>query len=268
MNIQIKNGRVIDPAQQLDRVTDIYVANSTIAAIGQCPPDFSIDQIIDATDQYVFPGAIDLCARTREPGQEHTATILSESKAAVAGGVTTLCCPPDTNPIIDTPAVAELIHQRAHSADFCRVLPIAAATHGLDGKTLTEMHALKQIGCIAVSNAYQPINDSEVLRRVLEYAYTCGITMMLFCEDESLRKKGTAHEGIMSMQLGLPGIPETAETIAISRAIVISRANRTTVTYQPAISSARSVEYRQCKKPSQEDQQSAADVSIHHLYLT
>ncbi len=265
MQIKISNGRFIDPANQLDKVTDIYIRDDRIAAIGKQPANFKADKKISAKNLIIIPGLVDLCTRMGEPGQEHKATIKSESDAAVAGGVTSVCCPPDTDPIIDTPAVAELIHQRAQHAAKCHVYPVAAATHGLNGKTLSEMQTLKDIGCIAISNAYAPIVDSEVLRRVMEYAFTVDMTLMLFCEDDSLRNKGTAHEGSMSMSLGLPGIPETAETTAISRAILLAEQSGVKL-HVCRISTARGVNL--INDAQARGLKISADVSIQHLYFT
>lgn len=265
MKIKISNGRVIDPASDIDQIADIAIADGKIISVGKMPDHFSVEYTIDASNAIVVPGVIDLCARMREPGLEHKATILSESKAAVAGGVTTVCCPPDTNPIIDTPSVAELIHQRTQTARRCRIYPIAAATHGLAGTTLSEMQALKDIGCIAVANAYEPIENNEILRRVMEYAYSCDLSLMLFCEDPSLKNTGTAHEGAVSMALGLPGIPETAETTAISNAILLTEKSKCRL-HICRLSTARGVEM--VKDAKSRGLPITADVSIQHLYLT
>ncbi|MDH5361633.1 MAG: dihydroorotase, partial [Gammaproteobacteria bacterium] len=145
MKIQIKGGRIIDPANQLDSVQDLYIDKGLIAAIGKQPAGFSADQVIDASGQVVIPGLIDLQARLREPGQEHKGSIDSETRAAASGGITTLCCPPDTAPIIDTPAVANLIKERAEQANCVHVLPIGALTAGLKGEQLSEMHTLHEV---------------------------------------------------------------------------------------------------------------------------
>ncbi len=265
MKIKISNGRVIDPKNNMDQITDIYIQDEKITSIHQSPDDFTPDKTIDASNQFVLPGLIDICARMREPGQQHKATIHSESKAAVVGGVTTVCCPPDTNPIIDTPAVAELIHQRAQAANYCKVLPIAAATNNLDGQTLSEMDALKNIGCVAVSNAYIPFHNAEILRRTMEYAHTTDMPLILFCEDQNLRKQGTAHEGKISLMLGLPSIPTIAETTAISQAILLAEytGHRIHISH---LSSAKSVEL--IKEAKLKQLPITADVSIHNLFLT
>ena len=264
MNIEIRHGNLIDPGTGLNSRETLFVSQGRIAAIGNCPEGFRADEVIDASGQMVIPGLIDMCARMREPGQEHKATIHSETAAAVAGGVTSICCPPDTDPVIDTPAVAEQIIHRAKQAGKAHLYPVAAATAGLVGDSLSELDALRKVGCVAASNGLSDISQSEVLRRVMEYCYSLDTCLMMFCEDQSLRNHGTAHEGIMSLKLGLPGIPSTAETIAISRALLL--AEQTGVQLHIShISSARSVEL--IANAKQKGINISADVSIHHLLL-
>lgn len=265
VKIKISKARVIDLGSALDKVTDAFIADGKIVSIGSKPDGFKADKTIKAEKQILTAGLVDLCARLREPGQEYKATIHSESIAAASSGITSLCCPPDTDPIIDTPAVAELIYQRAEASGHCRIHPVAAITHGLAGKSLSEMHALKEIGCVAVSNGYAAINNTELLRRALEYAYTCDMTVMLFCEDEYLRNNGTAHEGEISMRLGLPGIPSAAETIGISRALLLAEHSGAKVHFC-RLSSAGSVEL--IKQAKSNGLAVTADVSIQHLHLT
>lgn len=204
MRLKISNGRIIDPANKLDQKADMFIETGRIVSIGKLPKGFKVEQEIDANNQIVCPGLVDLCARLREPGQEHKASIASETAAAAAAGITSICCPPDTIPVIDTPAVVELIFRRSLNSRQSRVFPLGALTYGLQGKTLAEMDTLKAAGCIGVSNAYVPIDDTEVLRRALEYAVTCNITVHLYCEDNFLRNNGVAHEGPVSTRLGLP----------------------------------------------------------------
>lgn len=221
MRILIKNGRVIDPANQIDENYNVYIADGKIAAVGESFSSFQTDLEIDATDKLVLPGLVDLSARLREPGFEHKATIRSETAAAAAAGITTLVCPPDTDPVIDTPAVAKLIRQRAGYAGMSKVLSLGAATHDLEGKQLSEMAALKDIGCVGVSNAYVPVKNPQIMKRVMEYAATFDLTMFLFSEEPSLRNNGCMHEGSISTRLGLPGIPEAAETAAVARDLAL-----------------------------------------------
>lgn len=221
MRITIKKGRIVDPAHKRDEIADLHITGGKITAVGKTPKGFVPDRVINAANRIVCPGLVDLSARLREPGRGNQASITTETAAAASAGITTLCCPPDTDPVIDTTAVAELIHQRAATAGKSRVHCIGALTRGLKGETLAGMHTLKNSGCIGVSNAHVPINNTAVLRRALEYAATCDLTVHLSCEDGFLGADGVIHEGIMAARLGLPGIPETAETIALSRALLL-----------------------------------------------
>lgn len=222
MHSVIQHGRLIDPAQNLDTVSDLYIAEGRIVGHGVKPDGFVAEQTIDAKGKLVIPGLIDLSARLREPGQEHKGTIASETRAAAAGGITTLCVPPDTTPIIETPAVAELITRHANDAGFARVLPLGALTAGLNGEQLAEMALLHQQGkCVAVSNACRPVAQTRVMRRAMEYAASCGLPVFLHAEDRSLSQEGCAHEGMVSTRLGLPGLPEAAETVAVARELML-----------------------------------------------
>ncbi len=207
---------MIDPANKVDGVMDVYIAQGRIAALGHAPEGFSAAQEIDAGGRIICPGLVDLCARVREPGQEHKATIATESAAAAAGGITTLCCPPDTHPVVETPADIELIRLRAEKVGKTRIVTLGALTQGLDGERLSEMAALKRAGCVGVSNALRPLANTLVLRRALEYAATFDLTVFLHADDHWLSANGCAHEGRVATRLGLPGIPEAAETAAVA----------------------------------------------------
>jgi dihydroorotase len=220
-NLHLKGGRVIDPANKVDDLLDVYIADGRIAALGAAPEGFGSALEIDAGGCIVCPGLVDLCARVREPGQEHKATIATESVAAAAGGITTLCCPPDTNPVVETPADIELIRLRAEKIGKTRIVTLGALTHGLDGERLSEMAALKNAGCVGVSNALRPLANTLVQRRALEYAATFGLTVFLHPNDHWLSANGCAHEGQVATRLGLPGIPEAAETAAVARDLTL-----------------------------------------------
>lgn len=264
MQIEIKKGRLLDPANNTDQIADVFISDGVIAGIGKAPKGFKSQSEINAKNQIVCPGLVDLCARLREPGQEHKATIASETLAAAASGITAICCPPDTTPVIDTPSVVELIFQRSENSQRCRIFPLAALTHGLKGKILTETGTLKSVGCVGVSNACVPVSDTEVLRRALEYATTFNMTAHLYCADPFLNN-GVMHEGAVSTRLGLPAIPETAETIAISRALLLAEQTEARVHFC-RISSARGVELLADAKSR--GLNITADVSIAHLHLT
>lgn len=221
MKIIIKNGHVIDPANQVDSVHDIYINNDIIVAYDSAPEHFTAEQEIDAKDHIVCPGLVDLSAHLREPGEEYKATIESETKAAAAGGITTLCCPPDTFPVVDNPAISKLIQERAQLYNYCKVYPLGAMTKGLNGSQITEMHALKQSGCIGVSNTRRSVQSNQILRYAYEYAATHDITVFLHPHENALANNGCIHEGAVSTKLGLPGIPETAETVALARDLLL-----------------------------------------------
>ena len=265
MSIAIEHGHIIDPANNIDRVANLYIYQGKISAIGKKPRGFVPDQTINARNKIICPGFVDLSARLREPGYEHKATIASETLAAASSGITSICCPPDTMPIIDTSAVAELIHQRTLQTNNAKVYCLGALTHGLKGESLAAMHALKIAGCVGVSNGFAPINNTTVLRRALEYAATCNLTVHLYCEDDFLRDDGVVHEGVMSVRLGLGGIPATAETIAVSRTLFLVEQTGARVHFC-RLSAARSINI--VAEAKSQGLPVTADVGIAHLYLT
>jgi len=263
--ISILGGRLIDPANGVDGPLDLHLAGGKVLAQGPAPLEFQPDLVLDARDQVVCPGLVDLCASLREPGQEHKGGIASESAAAVAGGITSLCCPPDTAPVIDTPAVAQLIIRTAKQAGKARVFPAGALTLGLAGEQLTEMLALKEAGCPVLSQADKPILNTLVLRRALEYAATFGLTVFVRPENPYLRDNGCAHEGRVSARLGLPGIPEAAETVALARDLELAKQTGARVHFR-ALSSARSLEM--LAQAQARGIAVTADVNAHQLILT
>lgn len=262
----ISNGRLLDPANKLDKNTDLYIADGHIVGHETKPDGFIAEKTIDAKGKIVIPGLIDLSARLREPGQEHKGNIASETRAAAAGGITTLCVQPDTDPIIETPAVADLIMQRANDAGFARVLPVGALTAGLKGEQLAEMGLLHQQGeCIAVSNACRPINQTHVMRRAMEYAASCGLPVFLHAEDPSLSQGGCVHEGIMSTRLGLAGIPEAAETVAVARELMLIEQTGVQAHFCH-LSTAHSIQM--IARAKHDGLPVTMAVTPHHLYLT
>jgi len=265
MRIVIRNGRVIDPANNVDGVRDLWIADGSVVALGEPPAVFRADREIDARGHVVCPGLVDLRAHLREPGHEHKATIASETAAAASGGITTLCCPPDTDPVIDTPAVATLIQQRARAAGLVRVLPLGALTQGLKGERISEMGALKAAGCVGVSNVGRAITNTLVLRRAMEYAATHDLTVFLHAEDLWLRNQGCVHEGQVSTRLGLAGIPEAAETVAVARDLALIRQTGVRAHFSQ-LSTAEAV--RMVARAQFDGLPISADVSAHHLHLT
>ncbi len=266
MKILIQNGRVINPASALDSISDIYIDGQLIAAIGQAPDNFIADQTIDASDKLIIPGLIDIQCRVREPGYTQKATIASESNAAAHGGITSLCIPPDSNPVIDNSAVVELIHHSNQKAgNRCHLYTIGALTKGLEGEQLSNMGTLKSAGCIALSNAQKPIANNLIQRRAMEYARGQNMLVVIQPYDHALYANGCAHEGALSTRMGLPPIPEAAETAALARDIelVVQTGAKT---HFGQLSCARSVEMiRQAKK---DGLPITADVSMHQLFLT
>lgn len=221
MNIKIQGGRIIDPANQLDQVSDLYIAAGKVLALGDTPAGFKADQTIDASGKIVSPGFIDLCAHLREPGYSRKGNITTETAAAAAGGVTTICTPPTTKPIADNTAVVDLIQDRATEAGNARVLPIGALTQGLAGEQLSPMFALQQAGCVAFTNTRNPIRSSLILTRCLEYATTHDLLVLFQAQDADLADGGAMHEDTTCTRLGLNGIPETAETVEVARCLLL-----------------------------------------------
>ncbi len=265
MNIHIKNGRVIDPKSGLDQVADVYIAAGKILAIGAASESYQSDRVIDASECIVCPGLVDLAARLREPGFEYKATLESEMNAACAGGVTSLACPPDTDPPLDEPGLVEMLKFRAQNLNQARVYPIGALTQKLEGQRLTEMAELRDAGCVGFSQADAPITDTQVLARALEYAATFGFTVWLRPQDAYLARDGVAHDGFVATRLGLPAIPSTAETIAVATILLLVRETGARV-HLCRLSSAQSIEMIRAAKADGLD--ITCDVSINHLHLT
>ena len=221
MRIQISGARLIDPANQLDQVADIFIQSGKVVAIGPMPRDFVADQMIDGHGLVAAPGLVDLAASLREPGYGRKGNIASETFAAAVGGVTSLCCTPVTKPVTDTAAVVDLILEKARDQGFTKVYPLGALTQGLKGEQLAELVTLKQAGCVAFTNGLQPIVNNRVLRHALEYAATFDLTVIFQPQDADLAAGGIAHEGKTASFRGLAGIPETAETVALSRDLLL-----------------------------------------------
>jgi dihydroorotase len=264
MNIEIRGGQVVDPASGLDWVASVFVADGRIAAIGDAPEGFRADRVVDAAGQVVAPGLVDLAARLREPGQEHKATLESEIRAAIAGGVTSLACPPDTDPPLDEPGLVAMLTQRARLLHQARVHPVGALTQRLDGAELAEMGELAEAGCVAFSQADRPLTDVQVLLRALQYAGTFGHRVWLRPQDAGLSRGGVAHDGEVATRLGLPAIAVIAETVALATILTLVRATGVRV-HLCRMSSADGVAMVRAAKA--EGLPVTADVGIHHLHL-
>ncbi len=267
MKILIQGGRVVDPASGRDEPADVAIAGGrilTIAAPGGINPEFQPDRVIDARGCVVAPGLVDLAARLREPGHEHEGMLESELNAAAAGGVTSLVCPPDTDPALDEPGLVDMLKFRARKLSLCRLFPLGALTRGLAGETLTEMAELTESGCVGFSQADQPIKDTLVLNRALQYAATYGYTVWLRPQDPWLGK-GVAASGAVATRLGLSGVPVAAETIALQTIVALMRGTGARV-HLCRISSAAGVALLRAAKA--EGLPLTADVSINSLHLT
>ncbi|TAK90648.1 MAG: dihydroorotase [Burkholderiaceae bacterium] len=272
MRIVIKNGRLIDPKNALDAQQDVYIAAGHVVAIGQAPDGFVAERSIDAQGLVVCPGLVDLSARLREPGYEYKATLESELRAAVAGGVTSLACPPDTDPVLDEPGLVEMLKHRARQLHLAHVYPVGALTQGLRGEQITEMAQLAEAGCVAFSQADQPIVNTQTLQRALHYARTFNYPVWLRPQDPWLGRHGVAHAGPVAGRMGLSGVPVAAETVALHtifellRSVHTRRKANDLHVHLCRISSAAGLELVRAAKA--EGLPVSCDVGIHHVHLT
>ncbi|MDR2508113.1 MAG: dihydroorotase [Candidatus Accumulibacter sp.] len=255
--IQIKNGRVVDPKNRVDRIADVFLRGSRITAVGEAPAGFTPDRVIDATGHVVCPGLVDLSAR---PGN-----LESELSAAVAGGITTVACAPDTQPPLDEPGLVERLVRRSAALGLARVVPVGALTQGLAGERLAEMHSLSEAGCAAFSQAQRPVFDTQILSRAMQYAATFGFAVHLQPQDPYLSRDGIAHDGRFAASLGLAGIPVCAETIAISTALRLAEMAGVQL-HLGRLSSAAGVAL--VREARRDGLNVSCDVAIHHLHLS
>jgi dihydroorotase len=263
MKILIRNGRVIDPRSNFDAIGDVALAAGRVIGVGQVPQGFGANRVIDARGCIVAPGLVDLAVHLREPGHEHEGMLESEMAAAVAGGVTSLVCPPDTEPVLDEPGLVDMLKFRAEKLHQARVFPLGALTRGLAGQELTEMAQLTESGCVGFGQAGVPLQNTQVLQRALQYAATFGYAVWLRPQDYWLGQ-GVAASGPLATRLGLSGVPVVAETIALHTIIALMRGTGARV-HLCRISSAPGVELvRQAKA---EGLPLTCDVSINSLHL-
>ncbi len=264
MKIEIRSARVIDPATKRDETASIFVAEGKIAAIGKSPDGFRADETIDAKGLIACPGLVDLSVRLREPGFEYKATLESELIAAAAGGVTTLACPPDTDPPLDEPGLVEMLTRRAASLDLARVHPLGALTVGLQGAKLAEMAELAEAGCVGFFQGNAALPDPATLLQAMRYASTFGFTVWLRPQDAHLARDGVAHEGEVATRLGLAPIPVIAETIALRTIIELMSATGARVHIARLSSAAGVAIVAQAKAAGAPI---TCDVGVHHLHL-
>jgi dihydroorotase len=265
MRTLIQNGTLIDPAAGSEARQNLYIADGRIAALGTAPAGFEPDRVIDASGLAVCPGLVDLAVRLREPGLEYRATLESELLAAAAGGVTSLVCPPDTDPPLDEPGLVQMLKARARSFGAAHVYPLGALTVGLKGERLTEMAALHDAGCIGLSQADVPIGDLQVLLRALQYATTFGFRVWLRPQDARLARGGVAHDGEVATRLGLAPIPVSAETVALSTILLLVRETGARV-HLCRVSAADGVGLVRTAK--REGLQVTCDVAASHVHLS
>jgi len=264
MRIAIRNGRVVDPATGRDERADVAIAGDRIVAIGDKAAGFEAERIIDAAGLVVAPGLVDLAARLREPGQEHEGMLESELQAAAAGGVTSLVCLPDTDPVLDEPGLVEMLKFRARKLSRCRVFPLGALTRRLEGQVLTEMVELTEAGCVGFSQVDVPVTDTQVLMRAMQYAATHGHAVWLRPQDAWLGK-GVAASGAIATRLGLSGVPVAAETIAMHTLLELVRITGVRL-HLCRLSSAAGVAL--LRRAKADGLPVTADVSINSLHLT
>lgn len=265
MKIHIKNGRLIDPKNGVDDIQDLFISKGKILTIGTAPHEFQANRVIDAQSLIVCPGLVDLSVRLREPGLEYKATLESEMNAAVAGGVTSIACPPDTDPPLDEPGLVEMLKHRAKSLNQAHVYPIGALTQGLKGERLTEMAELNDAGCVVFGQPDGLLDNLRVLMQAMRYASTFGFSVWLRPQDISLTRDGVAHDGEVATRLGLPTIPVCAETVAISNIILLTKETGVRV-HLCRISSAEGLAMIGVAK--QQGLPVTCDVSINHLHLS
>ncbi|MDD2934417.1 MAG: dihydroorotase [Methylotenera sp.] len=265
MKLLIKNGHVIDPKNNIDGKLDVFIAAGKIVSVGLAPNGFVANQTIDANNLIVCPGLVDLSARLREPGEEYKARLVSELQAAVAGGVTSLACPPDTDPVLDEPGLVEMLRYRAKQQGLAHVYPLGALTRQLQGKALSEMGELHAAGCVGFSQANVAITDTQVLWRAMEYAATFGFTLFLHAEEPFLAANGVAHDGEVATRLGLKGIPSAAEALALASILRIAQETGAKV-HISRLSTAEGIAMIRAAKA--QGLSISCDVSANHLHLT
>ena len=263
--IEIRGARVIDPATGRDQPGSIFIADGAIAALDRAPDGFRADETVDAKGLAACPGLVDLAARLREPGFEYKATLESEMKAAIAGGVTTLACPPDTDPPLDEPGLVEMLKRRASSLEAARVFPLGALTVGLKGERLAEMAELTDAGCVGFSQGSAPLPGTANLLSALRYAATLGYTVWLRPEDRELGRGGVAHDGEVATRLGLAAIPVLAETLALRAILDLMAATGARVHFERISSGAGAALIAQARAAGAPV---SCDVGIHHLHLS
>jgi dihydroorotase len=262
MKLAIRNGRVLDPASQFDGRADVFIDDGRIASIGSAPQGFAADRTLDATGLIVVPGMVDLCARMREPGTDGALKI--ESHAALAGGITGVVCPPDTEPPLDEPGLVRMLRQRSREAAGARLYPLGALTAGLAGEVLAEIETLAEVGCVAFAQTGALPRDNSVLLQAMRYARTFELPIWLRPVEDTLAGRGVAAAGAVAGRLGLPSIPDVAETVALHTVFELQRATGARI-HLCRLSSSSGVEL--VRRAKREGLPVTCDVGIHHVHL-
>ena len=264
MMMLIKGGHVIDPGR-MNGVADVLIENGKIAAVGPTLAAPAGATVIQAAGQLVLPGFVDLHVHFREPGFEYKETIQSGTEAAVAGGFTTVCAMPNTNPVNDNQAVTEFMLERAKAAGNANLYPIGAITKRSEGKELAEIGDLRRAGCVAISDDGKPVMNSLVMRRAMEYARAFDVPVVDHCEDLHLSEGGCMNEGVISTELGLPGIPSAAEDVMVARNVSLAELTGARL-HLAHISTAGSV--RMVREAKARGLKVTAEACPHHFTLT
>jgi dihydroorotase len=262
MKIAIRNGRVIDPASKFDGRADLFIDDGRIAAIGSAPYGFAPDRALDVSGLIVAPGLVDLCARMREPGTDGALKV--ESHAALAGGITGVVCPPDTEPPLDEPGLVRMLRQRSREAAGARLYPLGALTAGLAGEALAEIETLSEVGCVAFAQTGSLPHDNSVLLQAMRYGRTFDLPLWLRPVEDTLAGRGVAAAGAVAGRLGLPSIPDVAETVALHTVFELQRATGARV-HLCRLSSSAGVEL--VRRAKREGLPVTCDVGIHHVHL-
>lgn len=265
--ILIRGGRIIDPSQKLDAEKDLLLEGGKVVAIddpGKIPAKAGT-RVVEAKGAWVLPGLIDIHVHLREPGLEYKETIETGTRAAAAGGFTSVACMANTQPVNDTPYVTAFIRERAKATASCRVFPIGAVTKGLKGEELAEIGGMIQEGAVAISDDGMPVMNSYLMRKAMDYAKAFGVPIISHAEDLNLVGKGAMNESALSNELGLRGIPAAAEEILIAREVALSRLTRCPV-HIAHISTAIGLEH--VRRAKHDGLPVTAEASPHHLTLT
>jgi dihydroorotase len=262
MKLAIRNGRVVDPASKVDGRADVFVDDGRIVAIGTAPHGFSAERTLDATGLIVAPGLVDLCARMREPGADGALKV--ESHAALAGGITGVVCPPDTDPPLDEPGLVRMLRQRSREAAGARLYPLGALTAGLGGEVLAEIETLAEVGCVAFAQTGSLPHDNSVLLQAMRYARTFDLPVWLRPVEDTLAGRGVAAAGAVAARLGLASVPDVAETVALHTVFELQRATGARI-HLCRLSSSNGVEL--VRRAKREGLPVTCDVGIHHVHL-